>query len=284
MSILSLNQYLDALVPQFEQRSFIDDDPVSVPHAFEDPRDQEVIGLFAALLAWGRRETVLSKMADLCERVRYRPYQFFYDFGDSHAADRLSDFRHRTFQPTDALWLARALSAVLRRYGSLEKVFSDGMTPESEDVGAGIQHFSDTILGAVPGMPARTAKHVARPESGSACKRLSMYLRWMVRPGPVDFGIWKRIRPSQLVLPLDVHSGRSARTLGLLTRRQNDWKAAMELTRSCRQLCAEDPCRYDYVFFGVGAQGITLEPPQESRSLPPIGSKSVVSATDPISR
>lgn len=257
---LDLRSYLESLVHRFERASFIDTDPISLPHAFDDPGDQEVVALFAALLAWGRRETAMSKTAELCERMRFRPYRFLYDFNEARDAPRLAGFRHRTFQPVDALWMARSLAAILRRFGSLERVFADGMSPESRDVGPAIQHFSETVVDIVPGFPARTTKHLARPATGSACKRLSMFLRWMVRPGPVDLGLWSSLYPAQLVLPLDVHSGRTARALGLLARRQDDWRAVHELTLACRMLSPEDPCRYDYAFFGTGIGRLALDP------------------------
>ncbi len=254
-----MKTYLDELVSRFEQPSFIGTDPISIPHGFDDPRDQEIIGLFAAILAWGRRETVLAKMAELCERMQYRPYRFVYDFRIDRDEARLRGFKHRTFQPVDALWMVQSLSVIVRHYGGLEAAFAAGLTDDTTDVGPAIQHFSDTVLLSASGMPARTAKHLARPATGSACKRLCMYLRWMVRSGPVDLGIWSRIRPDQLVLPLDVHSGRASRALGLVSRAQNDWKAAMELTEACRVLSPEDPCRYDYAFFGTGVLGVPLD-------------------------
>src|SRR5690606_4039459 len=129
-----------------------------------------------------------------------------------------------TFQPEDAVWLVHSLSILVRQPGGLEAAFSRGIPSDRDHVGPAIQHFSDQVLTAVPGTPVRMAKHLARPSTGSACKRLCMYLRWMVRKGPVDFGIWSSISPRQLVLPLDVHSGRAGRALGLVRRRQNDWK------------------------------------------------------------
>lgn len=254
-----MKAYLDALVGALEQPDFIGTDPVSIPHGFDDPRDQEVIGLFAALLAWGRRETVLAKMAELCERMNYRPFQFVYDFEPGRDGPALAGFKHRTFQPVDALWMVQSLSELVRRPGGLEAVFARGLSGPTDDVGPAIQRFSESVLTAVPGIPARTAKHLARPSTGSACKRLCMYLRWMVRPGPVDLGIWTAIKPHQLVLPLDVHAGRAARSLGLVTRKANDWRAAMELTEACRVLSPDDPCRYDYAFFGTGVLGMPLD-------------------------
>lgn len=259
-SLADLKHYLDALVVRFEQPSFIADDPVALPHGFDDPRDQAVIGLYAALLAWGRRATVLAKMAELTERMGYRPWAFVRDFDPVRDAARLDGFKHRTFQPDDAFWLTRNLSAALRRHDTLEAVFADHLPDGAGDVGPAIQGFSDTIMGIDPATPARLQKHLARPGAGSACKRLCMYLRWMVRPGPVDLGVWRRIRPDQLVLPLDVHSGRQARALGLLDRTSNDWRAALELTDRCRRLDPRDPARYDYALFGAGAYDVSLDP------------------------
>ena len=254
-----LKPYLDGLVDRFERPAFIEDDPIAVPHGFDDPRDREVIGLYAALLAWGRRATILNKMADLCERMRYRPYAFVRDFDPARDAACLEGFKHRTFQPEDAVWFTRSLSALLREHATVERLFARHLSPEAEHVEAAIQGFSEAVMAGVPGVPHRLQKHLARPSTGSACKRLCMYLRWMVRPGPVDFGIWTEIRPRQLVLPLDVHSGRQARALGLLERPQNDWRAARALTARCRTLCPDDPARYDFAFFGAGAYGVELD-------------------------
>jgi uncharacterized protein (TIGR02757 family) len=255
-----LRAYLNGLVARFEQPAFIQDDPIALPHAYDDPRDQEVIGLYAALLAWGRRQTILAKLAELSERMRHRPHAFVLGFDAVRDGPRLAGFRHRTFQSEDALHLTRALSALLRAEGSLERVFARGLPPEAPDVGPAIQAFSEGVMRAVPDVPPRLQKHLARPSTGSACKRLAMYLRWMVRPGPVDLGLWTAIRPSQLVLPLDVHTGRQARALGLLHRPQDDWRAALALTERCRALCPEDPVRYDFALFGAGAYGVAHPP------------------------
>ena len=251
----STRDYLDRLVRHFERPSFVGTDPISIPHAFDDPRDQEVIGLYAALLAWGRRETVLMKLENLCERMRFRPYSFVRDFDAGRDADRLSGFRHRTFQPPDACWLTHNLGALLRRHETMEHLFTRHLPDDAPNMATAIQGFSQSVLSAHPETPSRLRKHLAHPESGSACKRLNMYLRWMVRPGPVDLGIWQQIAPSRLMLPLDVHSGRQARRLRMLERTSNDWKACSELTERCRRLCPSDPARYDFAFFGLGAYG-----------------------------
>jgi uncharacterized protein (TIGR02757 family) len=190
--------------------------------------------------------------------MRYRPYEFVLRFS-ALDVERLAGFKHRTFQPEDAYWLTRCLSATLNEYGTLEKMYARFLTPEAPHVGPAIEGFSTTLLNIIPDVPDRLSKHVARPSTGSACKRLNMYLRWMVRPGPVDLGIWSLIDPRQLLLPLDVHSGRTARLLGLLTRPVNDWTATLELSEACRRLGPEDPARYDYAFFGSGVAGLSLD-------------------------
>ncbi len=252
--------YVDDLVRRYELPEFIARDPISIPHGFDDARDQEIVGLFAALLAWGRRSTILARMADLCERMRWRPHVFVRDFDPVRDASRLDGFRHRTFGPEDALALVRVLSAVLADFGSLDRCFGSGFPRGAPDIAPGLQAFSDTLTSIVPDAGARLRRHVARPESGSACKRLNMYLRWMVRQGPVDLGLWTSVMPRQLLLPLDVHAGRQARALGMVARRQDDWKAVAELTRNCRMLFPEDPARCDFAFFGPGASGEALDP------------------------
>lgn len=250
--------YIEALVQHFEQPAFIDTDPISIPHGFDDPRDQEVIGLFAALLAWGQRRTVLNKMAELCERMSYKPYAFVRNFDPDRDAQQLKGFKHRTFQAADAFWLTNNLGILLREHGTVEKLFTRHLRENHAHVlgiGRAIQGFSTSVMDAHPRTPQRLQKHLARPESGSACKRLNMYLRWMVRGGPVDLGIWPEIHPKHLMLPLDVHSGRQARKLDMLDRKYNDWKACFELTENCRELCPEDPARYDFAFFGLGVHG-----------------------------
>jgi len=250
----TVRAWLDPIAARYETEQFIANDPVSVPHAFDDPIDQEIAGLFAALLAWGRRDTLLRKLHELMERMEYRPARFILDLKPtSHA---LEGFRHRTFSSIDALGLSLSLQQVFREYGSLEGLFAQHW---NHSLATALTGFSNTLLAHVPGQPTRMRKHVARPSTGSACKRLVMFLRWMVRRGPVDLGLWRSsIGPEHLALPLDVHSGRQARAAHLLTRQTNDWKAVMELTRMCRALRPHDPAFYDFAFFGTGSAGEEL--------------------------
>ncbi len=243
---------LDPLVDRYERPAFVEDDPISAVWAFDDPADQEVIGLYAAVLAWGRRSVILAKLAELVDRMGGRPHRFVRDFGAARH-DRLDGFKHRTFSSADAVALTASVRAVLEARGSLGALFASGLRDDA-DIGPAIQHFSDTLLTIVPEAGVRS-KHLARPSTGSACKRLSMYARWMTRPGPVDLGLWPDVRPDQLVIPLDVHTGTQARRLGLLTRRYDDWRAVQELTDVCRALDPADPARYDFALFGLGAYG-----------------------------
>ncbi len=251
----NLKSHLDALVERYEQPTFIATDPISIPHGFSDPADQEIIGFYSALIAWGQRKTILSNLENLCERMDFRPYHFVSRYAEDDGRGRLDGFVHRTFQPADAHWMTRLLSLTLRQFGSLNAAFGSFIRDSDQDVGPAIDGFSRLLPTLDENTPARLRKHLARPSAGSACKRFAMYLRWMVRHGPVDLGIWSGISPSQLVLPLDVHSRRAAERFGILKRKSNDWAAVQEMTTYCRLLCPEDPARYDYAFYGPGAFG-----------------------------
>ena len=265
----ALRQRLDALAARYERPAFIGEDPISIPHAFESPADREVAGLFAAVLAWGRRSVMLAKLAELMERMDVAPARFVRTFDAGRDGHRLDGFKHRTFTSGDAVALVLALQAVLHQHGSVESLALAHLPPEASHVGPALQGLSETLLTIVPGTPTRLRKHLARPSTGSACKRLAMYLRWMVRPGPVDFGLWRGIAPAQRIPPLDVHTGRQARRLGLLDRSYDDWRAALALTAACRAMDPVDPARYDYALFGLGAYDGQPMPEDEAQPLAP---------------
>jgi len=256
--VAKLKSYLDPITTRFETVSFIKDDPISIPHAFDDPRDQEIVGLFAALLAWGRRDIMLRKLEELCERMTFKPAEFVHGYRPTDRS-RIEGFVHRTFNDADLEGLIMALQSTLNG-GSIESFFQSGIDA-SDPVQSGLEAFSSRLLDAVPGRPRRMNRHVARPSSGSACKRLNMYLRWMVRGGPVDLDLWTCLDPSHLMLPLDVHSGTQARHIGLLNRKANDWRSVEELTTACRAMDPDDPCRYDFALFGTGSAGESLVRP-----------------------
>ena len=250
-----LKTYLDELVDRYNRPFFIEEDPISIPHRFSRREDIEIAGFWVAMLAWGRRRTIIDKATELLDRMDNRPYEFITQHEESDRKAFL-DFKHRTFQPTDALYFLEFLQQHFRQHDSLETAFSGGKPIGEADTGRALQRFHRHFF-SFPHAPQRTRKHVATPERGSSCKRLNMFLRWMVRRDErgVDFGLWDQIQPSQLLMPLDVHVGRVARRLGLLKRKASDWKATLELSEAARRLDPEDPTRYDFALFGLGVLG-----------------------------
>jgi uncharacterized protein (TIGR02757 family) len=242
-----LKEFLEAKYRQYATADFLEADPIQIPHQFSKKQDIEIAGLFAALFAWGQRKTIINKSNELLARMDHAPFEFVIT-STSKDLKSLNGFAHRTFNADDLTGIVLALRAAFALYGSLEKLFI-----HPDDVGDlknGLQQFKQFIAanGALP----RTLRHLPDPFAGSAAKRVNMYLRWMVRNDAVDFGLWKGISPALLSCPLDVHSGRVARSLGLLTRSQNDWQAVEELNQSLREFDSADPVKYDFALFGLG--------------------------------
>ncbi len=248
-----LKKLLDAKAETFNCPDFIIGDPISVPHRFSKLQDIEIAGFFAAIFAWGIRKTTISKCNQLMEWMDDAPYDFCLDHkpGD---LKRLQHFVHRTFNGDDLLYFISFFQQHYQKYHSLEEAFFNGSTlNQSHIMEASLNYFYNYFF-SLPYIPGRTRKHIAAPKKQSACKRLNMYLRWMVRNDHhgVDFGLWKRVGMSELICPLDVHVARVARSVALLERKQNDWKAAMELTGRLKELDPHDPVKYDYALFGMG--------------------------------
>ena len=243
----ALRLLLDARVARYNQPGFLAKDPISVPHRFSRRQDVEISALFAALLAWGQRPTILQKTAELLRRMDNAPYQFITQHHDEDLKQLLG-FCHRTFCDTDLLYFVHWLRWFYGRHDTLEDAFLLGDTMRERLVNFHHLFFS------LPDAPARTRKHVATPARHSACKRLNMYLRWLVRRDDqgVDFGLWTRLSPAELICPIDVHVERQARLLGLLHREKVDWPAAEELTANLRLLDPADPVKYDFALFGEG--------------------------------
>jgi len=244
-----LKELLDAKVNLYERPDFIPADPISIPHRYSRRQDIEVAGILAATIAWGNRKAIVSKANQMTDRLGSDPFDFVMSASDSQI-DALSSFVYRTFQKEDLPSMVRGLR---RAYSlspslSLEDLF---LPSDGESLRDGIARFRDAMT---PAMAQRSLKHIPNPASGSAAKRICMFLRWMVRSSArgVDFGLWSRISPSRLVIPLDVHAARTARSLGLLSRSQNDWQAASQLTSALTELCPSDPVRYDFALFSIG--------------------------------
>lgn len=284
-----IKRFLDRKVDEYNRRAFIDNDPICIPHRFTRKQDIEIMGFFAAILAWGQRKTIINKCIELIDRMDGVPFDFVKNH-EERDLKQLEGFKHRTFNDTDLLYFVRFFHLHYNRYHSLEAAFvPPGAEPEfrSEfmddaiaspgevtlsspacylgelhgvgsrlDVALALNYFRTYFFG-LPDYPVRTRKHVSSPASNSACKRLNMFLRWMVRRDDrgVDFGLWSQLKPSQLVCPCDVHVERVARKLGLIQRKQSDWKTACELTDNLRLLDADDPVKYDFALFGLGIEG-----------------------------
>jgi uncharacterized protein (TIGR02757 family) len=251
----SLARFLNDKVEEYNRPSFIPADPISIPHRFSVRQDIEIAGFFTAIFSWGNRTTIINKTTELMQMMDNAPWQFVLHHSDTELK-RLMEFRHRTFNATDLYYFVHFFRHHYTRYDSLEDAFLQTPAPLPPGPAAmtaaltGFYHYFFSL----DDTPPRTYKHIASPEKNSSCKRLNMYLRWMVRKDDrgVDFGLWTRIRPSQLVCPLDVHVARVARRLGILTRTQTDWQAALELTEYLITLDREDPAKYDFALFGLG--------------------------------
>ncbi len=249
MILPEIKDFLEEKVIQYNRPEFVESDPIFVPHRFSHKEDIEISGFLAATLAWGKRPMIIKNALKMMSLMSTEPHDFIMCHSEGNL-EKLDGFVHRTFNTIDAKYFVKALKHIYTKHDGLEGIFSKYGSHAS--VIQAIQTFR-SIFFSLP-HPARTAKHVANPNRGSAAKRINMFLRWMVRNDNrgVDFGLWKTIHPRVLSCPLDVHSGNVARKLGLLTRKQNDIKAVNELDTSLRAMDADDPVKYDFALFGLG--------------------------------
>lgn len=245
-----LKSFLDQKVISFNHSSFIETDPIQVPALFTTKENIEIAGFLAATLAWGQRPTIIRNALKLVTLMNNNPIEFLLHTPEEEW-DVFLNFKHRTFNGTDCIYFLKALRNIYQNHGGLEQVFTQGFRKD-ESIFSALVHFRKIFFELEH--QHRTEKHVSNVEKGAAGKRLNMYLRWMIRTdfSGVDFGLWKQIPSSALLLPLDVHTGNVARKLGLLTRTQNDWSAVEEITAKLREFDPEDPIKYDFALFGLG--------------------------------
>lgn len=284
MEFLELKNFLDFKVEQYNRPNFIENDPISIPHQYTLKQDIEIAAFFAAILAWGQRKTIINKCNELFERMDNQPYQFILHHGDEDLK-RLLGFKHRTFNDSDLLYFVTFFKQHYQQSKTLETAFvpgslayrtdyisigndlaayemssstcySDEMTVNHFSIESSLNHFRSYFFG-LPDFPRRTIKHVSSPAQKSTCKRLNMFLRWMVRKDNcgVDFGLWNIIHPADLICPCDVHVDRVARHFGLIDRKQTDWLTAQQLTGNLRKFDPTDPVKYDFALFGLGVEG-----------------------------
>jgi uncharacterized protein (TIGR02757 family) len=248
-------ELLEQKVAQYNRPNFIPHDPISIPHQFSRLQDLEIMGFWAAVLAWGQRKTIINKCNELIQFMDGAPYDFVKNHTDADLK-RFLNFKHRTFNATDTLYFLHFFKEYYQQHDSLEYAFANAITPDDLHVEKGLVAFHDLFF-SLEDFPERTRKHIATPLRKSSCKRLNMFLRWMVRKDDcgVDFGLWTTLTPAQLICPCDVHVDRVGRKLGLIQRPTTDWLTALELTNNLRQLDPNDPVKYDFALFGLGVEG-----------------------------
>lgn len=266
----ALREFLDRKLKEYNQPSFVKDDPISIPHAFRKLQDVEIAAFFTAVFSWGNRKTIIGKSRELMRLMDDSPHQFVLHHGEQDLRNLLY-FRHRTFNPTDLLYFIEFFKHHYSRFDSLEDAFllpwagdpnAARGSDRARESGHAVAWDAEKALTAfhhyffsLDSVPPRTRKHIASPQRNSSCKRLNMFLRWMVRNDKkgVDFGLWRRIPVSGLICPLDLHVARVAKRFGLLAGTPAGWAAALELTRRLAEFDPKDPVKYDLALFALGA-------------------------------
>ncbi len=248
-SFEQLKDLLDHAVLKYNSIEFIHNDPIFIPHRFTKKEDIEISALISATLAWGNRKSIIQSASKFIEWMDNSPHDFILHHSVNEKL-RFNKFVHRTFNSDDAHFFIETLANIYSNHGGLEKIVTDGYCENG--IFGGLANLSKVFF-SIEHLH-RTEKHLSNPNKNSACKRLNMFLRWMIRKDDtgVDFGLWNNISKSNLMCPLDVHSANIARKFGLLKRPQNDWKAVVELTENLKSFCAEDPVKYDFALFGIG--------------------------------
>jgi uncharacterized protein (TIGR02757 family) len=254
MNTEELKELLENLHNKYNNVDFIESDPISIPHSFSSPENIEISGFFAATIAWGNRKAIVKSAMRMMEYMGNQPYDFVLSASENELK-QLTSFVYRTFNGSDFICFVRALRNFCKKYGSLGNFFEHEYFI-TKDIRIVLSRFRSQFFE----MPhdKHCEKHLSAIDKGAACKRLNMYLRWMVRNDNrgVDFGLWKKIPMSALYLPLDVHSGNMGRAFGLLDRKQNDWKSVEEITQNLREFDAADPVRFDFSLFGAGVNNV----------------------------
>ena len=247
--IADLKDFLDEKVEEYNQPEFIETDPIQVPKQFAEKENIEIAGFLAATIAWGNRAAIIKNALRLMALLENQPHDFVLNASEKEL-DRLQKFVHRTFNGDDCIYFIRSLRNIYNNQGGLQAIFERGFQ-QKQTVKSALAHFHSVFFETEG---ERTRKHISNVTKGASAKRLNMYLRWMCRndKSGVDFGLWKGIPQSALMLPLDVHTGNVGRKLGLLQRKSNDWKAVEEITSTLREFDPDDPIKYDFALFGLG--------------------------------
>ncbi len=249
-----LRELLEELHDRFNREEFVERDPISVPHRYLKREDREIAGFMASTIAWGNRKAIVKSAHRMMEYMDDTPYDFVLNASDQDLK-RLESYVHRTFNGLDFRDFIMCLRGIYNHWGGIGTYFEQHYA-QHESIPQALSDFRSEFF--VAEHQPRCEKHLSSIDKGAACKRTNMFIRWMVRRDNrgVDFGEWSTIPMSAIYMPLDVHSGNVARALGLLGRKQSDWKAVYELTSKLREFDEEDPVKYDFALFGAGIDGV----------------------------
>ncbi len=248
---------LDKLVEKFEIPDFIGDDPIQFPHKYSKKQDIEVSGFISSAFAYGNRKKIIENLHKVHKILNDNPYEFVLNFDIDRDAELFKGFIYRFTGEKDILFLIYSLSQVLRKFDSLEDAFLEGFSKKDPNVKQGLVNFVDLLRNNLPCDEECTRSFihlVPSPLTGSACKRLNLFLKWMVRKPPVDLNVWQKIPADRLIIPLDVHVSRLSVKMGLTGRKSADWKKAEEITEKLKQFDPDDPVKYDFAIFGAGIE------------------------------
>lgn len=244
-------RHLDTLVKKYETPDFIKDDPVQFPHNYSLKQDIEISGFLSSVFAFGQRHKIIENLEIIHEIINPDPYEFVINFERDRDAELFSGFKYRFYREKDLVSLIYTLNQTLKEHGSLENAFMRGFSPEHKNIKEALTGFVKILRQNM-----QTSEHfIPSPENRSACKRLNLFLKWMVRGGPVDLGAWQGVPASKLVIPLDTHVARVSRTWGLTERKSDDWRTAEDITENLKLFDPDDPVKYDYAIFGSGVSG-----------------------------
>ncbi len=239
-------QKLDSLVKQFETPEFINDDPVQFPHKYTLKQDIEISGFISAAFAYGNRKKIIENLNCIHHTIDSHPYDFVINFEIDRDVEFFRGFCYRFNKEEDILFLFNSFKKILKQYNSLEDAFLAGYSDKDKNIKNALINFVNLF---------ENSRLIPNPQKGSACKRLNLFLKWMIREGPVDLGAWKSIPKSKLIIPIDVHVSRISRAWGLTQRKSDDWLTAEEITENLKQFDPDDPVKYDFAIFGSGVSG-----------------------------
>lgn len=239
---------LNKLVEKYENKTFIESDPIQIPHRYKDKKDIEIVAFISALFAYGSRKVFIPKLDELFSKMGEKPLEYIKNGEFSN----LINFNYRFAKENDVIEILKILSKLYNSNETIQTLFRYGYEQKS-DIKGMLQVVTDYFyLNSTDNVGEGFYFMLANPKNNGAMKRLNMFLRWLVRKPPVDFGLWDFIPTSELLIPLDTHVAKISREMNLLTRKSNDFKAVLELTDKLKQFDANDPTKYDFAIYAKG--------------------------------